>query len=171
MTKRLIGKYVSIEEAMMAVERLHDQGYGRHDIHVIADRTVRDAIPFTMNAEVTSVEEAREAAREDHRSLWEKIKDAFTFGEYHEEDHVDITRDLADDPFSEYRNDLAAGKVIVLLDEDDDYDVSSQDPLLTDEAARAGLNVNGGTDLVVDDPHAASPLEDEDPTIENYDLP
>lgn len=131
MTKRLVGTYVSIDDAMKAVEELSEQGYSRSEIDIIADRIVKDSIPFTMDAEVSTADEARAEveASEDNRSIWEKVKDAFTFNEYDK----DTPFDEVEDPLQEYRNDLAAGKIVVLVEEDDAPRVPPTDPLLVDD--------------------------------------
>lgn len=131
MTKRLVGTYVSIDDAMKAVKELSEQGYSRSAIDVIADRIVKDSIPFTMDAEVSTADEARAEveASEDNRSIWEKVKDAFTFNEYDK----DTPFDEVEDPLQEYRNDLAAGKIVVLVEEDDAPRVPPTDPLLVDD--------------------------------------
>lgn len=133
MSKRLVGTYVSIDEAMVEVERLRDQGYGRNTIHVIADRSVRDSIPFTMDAEIEATDEVRKGELEGERSLWEKIKSAFTFNEYSEETYLDPTTDNPDDPLQEYRNDLAAGKVVILVEQDDDQFIPKKTLVDNDE--------------------------------------
>lgn len=138
MSKRLVGTYVSVDEAMAAVESLRDQGYGRNDIHVIADRSVRDSIPFTMDAEVETTDEARKGESTDERSMWEKIKDAFTFSEYSEETYQDSTTDNPDDSLQEYRNDLAAGKVVVLVEEDEAPHIPPIEPM--DKTADLTMN-------------------------------
>ena len=156
MSKRLVGTYVSIDDAMMAVERLRDQGYGRNDIHVIADRSVRDSIPFTMDAEVEATDESRKAEMEDERSLWEKIKDAFTFNEYSGETFQDPTTDNPEDPLQEYRNDLAAGKVIVLV-EKDDAQLSPPKTLMDNDEMRGATTPDPTTNDMRSDP----PLEND----------
>lgn len=168
MSKRLEGTYVSIDEAMMAVERLRDQGYGRNDIHVVADRSVRDSIPFTMDAEISATDEARKGEAEDERSLWEKIKDAFTFNEYSEETYQDPTTNNSDDPLQEYRNDLAAGKVVVLVEEDEAPHIPPTDPHMKDDIPRDPLMDNDEMrrdmtpDLTTNDMQLNPPLENDD---------
>lgn len=158
MSKRLVGTYVSIDEAMMAVERLRDQGYGRNDIHVIADRSVRESIPFTMDAEVSATDEARKGEMEDDRSLWEKIKDAFTFNEYTDEAYQDPTGDNPNNPLEEYRNDLAAGKVVVLVDEDEATHIPPTEPLMGADDMRRDTT----PDLTTNDMQSDPPLENDD---------
>ncbi|MGP6145618.1 general stress protein [Jeotgalibaca sp. A122] len=168
MSKRLVGTYVSVDEAMREVERLKDQGYGRDDIEVVADKAVRNSIPFTMDAEVVSTEEAKEEMRDDERSFWEKLKDAFTFNEYTDEGYSDPTMEDADDPLQEYRNDLAAGKVVVLVEDDDGKHIPPTDPILKDNVPMDPLmrndNMRNATtpDLTTNDMRTDPPLENDD---------
>src|SRR5699024_527601 len=82
MNRRVEGIYTNVDDAMNAVNRLHEEGYGRDDIKVVANATVRETMPFTMDAEVTSDTDTGGMADDDNRSLWDKIKDAFTVDEY-----------------------------------------------------------------------------------------
>ena len=116
--KRVEGSYVRVEDAMRAVQRLKDEGYSSSDITVVANATVRDSIPYTMDAEVSTDVDTRGNDREDTRSMWEKIKDAFTMDEYETDrrDQMDYNPDT--DFLSGYRDEIEQGNVVVVVEED-----------------------------------------------------
>lgn len=120
MNRRVEGVYATVEEAMSAVQRLRDQGYSRNDIFLVANADVRNNIPYTMDAEVTTDTDAAGAgAGDDDRSLWEKIKDAFTVDDDYDAsayDHPDY--DSSSDPLYAHRDDIANGNIVVMLDAD-----------------------------------------------------
>lgn len=103
--KEFYGKYASASEARRAVEELLDRGYTRDQIRVVS----RDDLGGKL-------ERTHEGQHEDDRSVWEKIKDAFTFDEYDDNywdrDHDDYNRAAIE----EHRDDLQAGQTLVLVD-------------------------------------------------------
>lgn len=118
--KRVEGSYVRVEDAVDAVQRLRDKGYARSNIYVVANEAVRSAIPsYSMEAEVSSQSELREnTGNENERSMWEKIKDAFTLDENETDPRTQPNYDADRDPLYAYRDDIAQGNIIVLVDED-----------------------------------------------------
>lgn len=135
MNKRVEGSYTTVEAAMRAVERLRDEGYGRNDIYVIANSNVRDSIPFTMDAEVTTDADMRDKETGDNRSLWEKIKDAFTIDEYDTDRYDSADYNPESDPLHQYHDDIERGNVLVLVDDDASQAMSNRDTALGDDTA------------------------------------
>lgn len=113
--RRVEGSYVRVEDAMHAVQMLRDKGYASSDIYVVANATVRDSIPYTMDAEVSTEGELRDYDSDDDRSMWDKIKDAFTMDDYDTDtrNHPDYNPNT--DPLNGYRDDIEQGNVIVLV--------------------------------------------------------
>ena len=104
--KRVYGKYSTLMEARRVVEELLDKGYTQNQIKVVSNEDLGKNLSGVYNENQV-----------DDRSLWEKIKDAFTFHEY-DDDNWD--RDLNDDDkkvVETYRNDLKNGAAIVLVEE------------------------------------------------------
>ena len=112
MNKRVEGSYVKVEDAMRTVQRLKEEGYSSSDIYVVANPTVRDSIPYTMNAEVSTDADMKD----DDRSMWEKIKDAFTMDEYETDRRNQSDYNPDTDPLSSYRDEIEQGYVVVLVD-------------------------------------------------------
>ena len=110
--KRVYGIYENSGKARQAVEILIEQGYSRDQIKVVSHDHWRDG--------GTNYE----GYTEDDRSLWEKIKDAFTFDTYHEEywdsDLPEEDRNLLES----YQTNLNRGEIVVLVD-----DPAYQEPL------------------------------------------
>ena len=104
--KKVYGSYLSSEQARQAVDELLSQGYTRDEIKVISNKDLGGELQYNEND-----------GDNDERSLWEKIKDAFTFDEYDDE-YWD--RDLDNDERSlleSYKTNLQAGEVVVLVEE------------------------------------------------------
>lgn len=115
MNRRVEGSYVRVEDAIHAVQRLREEGYSKKDIYVVANSTVRDSIPYTMDAEVSTDSDMRSQDHDSDRSLWDKIKDAFTMDEYDTPNQSGY--DANNDPLSGYHDEIEQGNVIVLVDE------------------------------------------------------
>ncbi|MGP6145845.1 DUF2382 domain-containing protein [Jeotgalibaca sp. A122] len=116
MNRHVEGSYETVTQAFDAVERLKEQGYGRNDIYIVANDTVRDQIPYTLNAEVSTDNDL--GGTDEERSLWEKIKDAFTFDDAYEHNYNTPDYNVDNDPLSSYRDDLDRGNILVLVDKD-----------------------------------------------------
>lgn len=152
MNKRVEGSYVSVTEAFNAVNRLRDKGYRRRNIFLVANEEVRGSIPYTMEAEVTTDEGLREIEQDDNRTLWEKIKDAFTFDEYDSSHYESPNYNADEDPLYEYRSDIAQGNILILLEEDDSRtsadsnlrdDVKASEPPLADDLSTTRNQIKG----------------------------
>lgn len=183
MNKKVEGIYATVEEAMAAVERLSDEGYNRHSIYVVANEAVRRSIPFTLDAEVTTEADLREDTNEDDRSLWEKIKDAFTFDQYDDTRHEEPGYDASEDVLAAYREDLRRGSIVILLDDDTKGDFIANDttdssleedvkatdpPLLADQDERSMVE-RSRMDLTTTEPPVEPPLTDE--TVNDVNVP
>lgn len=118
--RRVEGSYVRVEDAMHAVQMLRDKGYASSDIYVVANSTVRDSIPYTMDAEVSTEGELRDYDSDDDRSMWDKIKDAFTMDDYDTDKRNQADYNPNTDPLNGYRDDIEQGNVIVLVATDAD---------------------------------------------------
>lgn len=104
--KKVYGSYASASQARRAVDELLGQGYTNDEIKVISNEGIGGDLEYMHDEE-----------RYDDRSLWEKIKDAFTFDEY-DEDYWD--RDLDNEErtvLKEYKTNLQAGETIVLVED------------------------------------------------------
>lgn len=103
---KVYGKYLDSAEARKVVEDLMNQGYTRGQVRVISNTNLDD--DFTDYRD------------DEHKTLWEKIKDFFTFDEYSdeywEEDLNDVDRGLLE----EYRDDIHSGHTVILVKEDVD---------------------------------------------------
>lgn len=116
MEKRVEGNYSKVEEAMQAVQKLREQGYFKKDIYVVANSTVKNSIPFTMDAEVSTDTNIREKIDDQERSLWDKIKDAFTIDDYEEDQVNHPDYDAEEDPLYPYHEQIKKGNIVVLVD-------------------------------------------------------
>lgn len=180
MNRIVEGSYVRVDDALRAVERLRDQGYSKNSITLIANESVRNSIPYTMDAEVTTDTDMRDNVHDDDRSLWEKIKDAFTMDDDYDVNRYDDPEyNTDDDPLFEYRSDIEQGNILVLIDEDASRnttvdttltdDTRATDPLLTEDM---DVDVNAADPLLTEDVDMdptvpAPPLDDDYLTDEN----
>ena len=120
MNKRVEGSYDRVDDAIAAVDRLRNQGYNRNSITLVANQRVKETIPFMTDAEVTTDMDTdiTDTTRDDDRSIWEKIKDAFTMDDYDTTNYHDSNYDSSNDPLHNYRDDINKGNILVLIDDD-----------------------------------------------------
>ena len=110
----VIGSYSTAEEATDVIERLRDEGYKREDIVVFANEQAAESFGFTekMKANVeTAVDKTKEA--DEKPSLWDRIKDAFSFDTYDEASNDTMEYSAETDPLFDYRDDIVNGKIVV----------------------------------------------------------
>lgn len=110
------GSYDTPQEAFEAVKRLKTEGYRADDIRLISNAAMRETFMDQTDVDVTTTdryekETVQEPAHEEE-SMWEKIKDAFTV----DEDYGDYSNDPDNDPLMNYRTDIEAGKIVVLVE-------------------------------------------------------
>ena len=116
--KKVYGKYINATEARVAVKELLRQGYRQDQIKVISNTDLGQDLSYR-----------REDVDVDHRSLWEKIKDAFTFDEY-DDDYLDRDLDADETRLLEpYRTNLQNGETVILVEENVDLNKDGIDPL------------------------------------------
>ncbi|OTN75070.1 hypothetical protein A5886_000114 [Enterococcus sp. 8G7_MSG3316] len=133
MTKRnltIIGSYDTRTEVLPVIEQLAAEGYSKDDIVVFANKTVIDQ--FDLDT-IPDVDVETTTADDNDRSLWEKIKDAFSFG-----DHA--FGDDEDDPLFGYRSDIEQGKLVVGV-----HDYRPMDKVTEHEAATIDTPLPGET--------------------------
>ncbi|WP_161525944.1 general stress protein [Trichococcus alkaliphilus] len=119
MVKILEGIYSTQEETMAAINRLKDQGYSRSDISVVANTEVHSHFFTNMQVDTTIDVHAIHNLDDDHRSLWEKIKDAFTLDDaYDEETYKDSRYDSIRTLLDGYRDEINRGGIAVLIEEE-----------------------------------------------------
>lgn len=114
------GSYDTPQEALNAVRTLEAEGYQAHDIRLVSNSTIRDTFQNKTNAEFTASEDYVDGdldvdERVDHEedeSIWEKIKDFFTVDEDYDRERTDPQ----DDPLVNYRKDIEAGKIVVVVE-------------------------------------------------------
>lgn len=110
------GSYDTPQEAFEAVKRLKREGYRAEDIRLISNTTMQETFMDQTDVDVTTSdrydrETGHKTTKEDE-SLWEKIKDAFTV----DEDYDDYADNPDNDPLMNYRTDIDAGKIVVLVE-------------------------------------------------------
>ena len=100
----IIGSYDTRVEALTAIDQLRNEGYNKDDIVLFANATIIEQ--FGLDT-LSSAEVEATGGSDDDRSMWEKIKDAFSFGDY---DHRTI--DDESDPLFAYRDDLGQDRLV-----------------------------------------------------------
>ncbi|WP_430610606.1 general stress protein [Enterococcus sp. DIV0876] len=98
----IIGSYDTRTEALPVIEQLTNEGYGKDDIVLYANKAVIDQ--FDLDT-MTDVDVETTTADDNDHSLWEKIKDAFSFGDHDFENE--------EDPLFGYRSDIEQNKLVV----------------------------------------------------------
>lgn len=119
MSKRVEGVYPTINEALAAVERLRDQGYGAGAITLVANAEVRSALPYAGDADTVREADRPGEERED-RSFWEKVKDAFTWGGHDDSSlHIDSGYEASAEAPAAYQEEIEQGHIVILVEEAD----------------------------------------------------
>ncbi|OLS03414.1 general stress protein [Tissierella creatinophila] len=104
--KKIYGSYLTSTKARKAVDELLQQGYTRDEIKVVSNSDLGRDLNYL-----------EDDVEKDDRSLWEKIKGAFTFDEYDDE-YWNKDLDSSERSLLEgYRTNLQAGEIIVLVEE------------------------------------------------------
>lgn len=109
--KRVYGSYTTPIQAASAVEELLKQGYSKSQIKVISNSS--------LGHEFRGVEtiDMHKGGRDldDDRSVWERIKDTFTFDEYNET-YLDEDLDATEAQLvRDYKTNLDNGEIVVLV--------------------------------------------------------
>lgn len=150
---RVYGTYSDSADASRTVDILLDRGYSRKQIRVVS----RNNLDKNYNLRIGE-------PKQDDESLWDKIKDAFTFDEYEDdffekdldEDKIDFDRSL----LSEYKARLDAGATIILVEEsellDETYGKSQRQ-----DAGMGEIIEPHREDININDPNRV-PLKDQD---------
>lgn len=128
MVKILEGIYFTQREAMAAIDRLKTEGYSRSDISVVANTEVQSNFFNHMQVDTTINAQAIDNLDEDHRSLWEKIKDAFTLDDaYDEETYKDSQYASVSTLLDKYRDEINRGGIAVLIEEEPPTTIYTED--------------------------------------------
>jgi len=113
----VIGSYSTREEALSVIEQLQREGYSRGDIIIYTTKDAATNFGFAglSGIDVETSVNGVETTHED-RSLWEKIKDAFSVDTYEYDSSLNEEADYANnDPLYQYRDDISAGKIIITV--------------------------------------------------------
>lgn len=110
--KKVFGVYDNRHEARRALKVLLENGYKKEEITVISNKKFFDK----------DLDE--HLHEEDERNLWEKIKDAFSFDEYHDDYWGREVLEEQDRILLEpYKENLNSGGVIIIVEEFDQVDL------------------------------------------------
>lgn len=111
------GSYATSQEAFAVVERLQAEGYKKDAIRLVSNTTTKNNFMDQPDINVTtedSYTQTTDHRTDDDRSMWEKIKDAFSAEDYDENDSVRSE----DDVLYNYRDDIAKGNIVVVVEGD-----------------------------------------------------
>ncbi|MCC5889324.1 MAG: general stress protein [Alkalibacterium sp.] len=146
-TRKVLGSYNTRDEALNVVDRLQNDGYQKQDIIIYAndpetlgDHEAVDVATEDGRRDDTQNDTDRDRDRDD-RSMWDKVKDAFTPDSYdHEEEKKRDDYNTNDDILYPYRDDLADGKYVIAVENAEGKDLEQYD------TSDALLNSNRKTD-------------------------
>lgn len=152
---KVYGTYSDFADATRSVDILLNMGYHRKQIRVVSKNKLDENYDLRIG----------EPQQEDE-SIWEKIKDAFTFDKYEDdffekdldEDRIDFDRSL----LNQYRAQLDAGGTIILVEESE----------LADKGYESVDRMDKGMDQIIE-PHTKDIYINEPNTIplKDQDLP
>lgn len=159
MDRRVEGTYMSKEETVSAVERLVNEGYLMDEIIIVTNEKHESELEDLTMVEVDSVDPS------EGLSLWEKMKQSFSFGRYDSEESSNPLEDYGVEEASgeHFTEALENGEIVIL--------VNSAGPSNTDHLSQVNeevLNGTGNTNseeaIVAKEPTKASTKEETETT-------
>ncbi|MCC5895862.1 MAG: general stress protein [Alkalibacterium sp.] len=113
--RTVIGSYSSRDDALDVVDRLNSEGYQKQDIILYSNdpSTLDDHEAVKVSTDDQSNSKSDRNGQDNDRSMWDKVKDAFTPGTYNDSD--DQT-DQYNDVLNSYKSDLNEGKIVVVVE-------------------------------------------------------
>lgn len=116
MVMEVQGIYNNIDEVAKKVESLNKRGYYEDDIVVLSNKEVDTDLPSDADASEVNTDGTVE------KSFWDRFKSALVIEDVENKENVDHSKysDNLDDALkparAEYRSELDAGKILVLVD-------------------------------------------------------
>lgn len=107
------GSYSTSQEAFAVVERLQAEGYKKDAIRLVSNTSTKNTFMDQPGMDVTT-DDTYTQTTDDDRSMWEKIKDAFSAEDYEENNSIRSE----DDVLHNYQDDIANGNIVVVVDGD-----------------------------------------------------
>ena len=111
------GSYETSQEAFAVVERLQAEGYNKDAIRLVSNTTTKNTFMDQPDIDITTDDSYNQTTNhrtDDDRSMWEKIKDAFSAEDYEENNSIHSE----DDVLYNYQDDIANGNIVVVVDGD-----------------------------------------------------
>ena len=111
------GSYPTSQEAFAVVERLQAEGYNKDAIRLVSNTTTKNTFMDQPDIDITTDDSYNQTTNhrtDDDRSMWEKIKDAFSAEDYEENNSIHSE----DDVLYNYQDDIANGNIVVVVDGD-----------------------------------------------------
>jgi hypothetical protein len=102
--KKIYGSYNTLKEARDAVKDLADKGYNKEQITVISAEELDGDLEYM------------ETEKNEYNSIWDTIKDTFTFERY-TRDYWNLDPGNSKIELEDYRTNLDRGDIVVLVDE------------------------------------------------------
>lgn len=133
MDRRVEGTYTTKEETVSAVERLINEGYVAQEIVIVTNEKHENELEDLTMVEVDSVDPG------EGMSLWEKLKESFSFGRYNSEEAFSPFEEygIAEDSGEHYTEALENGEIVIL--------VNSAGPSNSQQLSQVNQEVLNGT--------------------------
>ena len=111
MDRKVEGTYTSKEETVSAVERLINEGYVADEIIIVTDEKNESELEDLTIVEVDAVDPS------EGLSLWEKLKQTFSFGRYNSDELSNPLEEygVEEDPGKHYAEALENGEIVILV--------------------------------------------------------
>ena len=133
--KKIQGAYPSLEETVNKVDQLLKEGHRADNITVVAQKEKIEAIHTETLADVDAV-----TTNEKQTSVWEKVKNVFSS----EDEANDPLKKYGFDkePTEEYNSAIKNGEYVVLIDDDTDQPVPTEEVQLNTGALAGNTMVS-----------------------------
>lgn len=140
--KKVIGSYATRDEALDVVHRLKEKGFQKQNIILYSNEDTASTLGDHEAVDVVADNDNATAApdrTDDDKSMWDKIKDAFTDDTYEYDERTrDTNYNQDDDVLYPYRDDISNGNIVVVVDNAQNIDL--------DGFNSTGASMNASTD-------------------------
>lgn len=111
MVQKLQGIYNTVSDTLEALHRLKKEGYERHHITVLTNKTVAQQLPWNTEGDI----ELAGLDEEEHPDFFDRVKSLFVSSkDDYESHHSDQLLEVRE----KYKSELEEGKLVILLNKD-----------------------------------------------------
>lgn len=115
MEKYVEGSYPTVKDAMMAVERLGKEGYGKDEIFLVANDRIRPQLSASSTIQTAGEDIIDSQTEMNDRSFWDRVREAFTVDNYDPDVYTREGSAGETNLLFDYQDEIRKGNIVVLL--------------------------------------------------------